>query len=78
MKDEFHIVFEGKTLKELLIFAIEKNFDMYLKIIKYIKLTEINFGVFNMHQSSDLPLKLDKSENEIYNLLYRQPFDRSN
>jgi len=76
MKEEFHIVFEGKTLKELLIFAIEKNFDMYLKIIKYIKLNEINFGVFNMHESKNLPLKLDKSENEIYNLLYRQPFDR--
>jgi len=71
MIDEFHINFEGKSLKELLLFTIEKNFIYYLNISKYLKLNEINYGVFIMHGSKELPLKLDNSDR-----LYREPFDR--
>jgi hypothetical protein len=73
MKDEFHINFESNSLKELLIFTIEKNFIQYLNISNYLKLNQINYGIFNMHNSKDLSLKLDKSDR-----LYREPFDRIN
>jgi hypothetical protein len=73
----FHINFNGKTLKELLIYTIEKNFIEYVKITGYLKINELCFGILNMPRNrSELKIFNSNKENEIYNLIYRRDFNK--
>ena len=74
----------NKSLKELLIYIIENDFNSYSKLMLYLELNNLNYGEFNVYEkliSKGEKYNMDIIYDDVYdditfNNIYRQPVRR--